>query len=89
LFWNRGKSEVEFLREQVKELQTQVIILAGKQYDYVNTKIALEPAEAPKVMNPLTGNVETQQAMTDQEKKDFEMSKEEFASIFNYQRGSH
>ena len=87
MFWRKGKSEVEFLREQVKELQTQVIILAGKNYEYVNTKIALETTEAPRVMNPLTGDLESQQATNEEEKKQQEMAKEELASIFNYSRG--
>lgn len=41
MFFSRKKTEVEFLREQVKDLQQQVLLLVNKHSDYINTKIAM------------------------------------------------
>ena len=49
-------SEKEFLRQQIKDLQMQVVVMANKQMEYVNAKIATSvTAEEPRAINPETG----------------------------------
>jgi predicted component of type VI protein secretion system len=62
LFWHKKQSEVEFLREQVKTLQAQVIALSGKHAEYLNTRIT-------EVSSPLNGKVEEIKELTPEQIK--------------------
>ena len=56
LFFKGSETEVEYLRKQNKDLQLQIIVMANKQMEYVNAKIATSvTAEEPRAINPETG----------------------------------
>ena len=74
-------SEKEFLRQQVKDLQTQVLVMANKQMEYVNAKIATTYTESsPVSVNPDTGQLETQ--VSEEEQQQRKAAKEELLQMF-------
>jgi archaellum component FlaC len=72
LWWGKKQSEVEYLRELVKDLQTQVIVLSGKHSDYLNTKIV-------QMTPPLNGKEEVKKEVTPEEKKQVEQAAKDIA----------
>jgi len=84
MFWFKQKqSEVEYLRELVKELQHQVLIMASKHGDYINTKIALDTVKSVPntVLNEETGLLQASQILSEQDKKDYDMAQEDLLNI--------
>ena len=74
LWWGKKQSEVEFLRERVRDLETQVMVLAGKQVEYLNTKIVQASA-------PLNGKEEVKKELTPEEQKQVEQLSKDMAYI--------
>lgn len=81
LSWFTQESEVEYLRKLVKEKDLQIMIMANKQMEYVNAKIATSMTDQyPTSVNADTGKLEQQ--LSPEEIKQQEMAKEEFRDIF-------
>lgn len=77
--------EKQFLREQVKELQTQIIVLSGKNMEYINTKMANTMiVNSPSSVDPLTGGLKNQIELpkTPEEKKQYDDAQSELREMF-------
>jgi hypothetical protein len=80
MFSGKKQTEIEFLREMVKDLQAQIIVLSGKEREYINTKIVQASA-------PLNGKPEVIKEPTEDELKEAKIAARDFALLLGGQAG--
>jgi hypothetical protein len=79
------KSENEYLRNQVKELMDQIIVLSGKVTDQMKVKENAMPFEPTTFLDFATGNIEKMPAETEEQKVQREAALREYDELLHAQ----